>query len=354
MSTWENGKLLFVNAKNLIDMNQDEMKKEDMFSHNIRGDEGGKKSVIKSIVETIKKNNSKLMLGNNGFTIICEKVNIRDDIGEFELINAIIVNGGQTLRTLCRYRGILKDDIGIECKIIECGKEGMIYLDNIAKISNSHIAIKNKELNSNLKKYYSLNKILNSDIINKRFRKELIHKIGQVPKGAYITKQEVYMLEIVFKHCICEFEAMSREVEIINEANAKEIIVLDELKKFLVSEGKKELSRYRELKEKYTAKRLDHQIYYLSNVILYNKGIIDSPKKREEFIEDIYIKLVNGKNMKEIIGEKMVGFIMTTISLYMNYRLEKKENNDKFRRGLNSDEKKIFFEYMKQIERIFK
>lgn len=58
--------------------------------------------------------------------------------------------------------------------------------------------------------------------------------------------------------------------------------------------------------------------------------------------------------MKEIIGEKMVGFIMTTISLYMNYRLEKKENNDKFRRGLNSDEKKIFLEYMHQIERVFK
>ena len=353
MSSCENGRLLFVNAKKLVDLNEEEMKKEDMFSHNIRGDEGINKNVIKSIIETIKEKNYKLMLGNNGLTIVCEKININHDKEKFELINAIVVNGGQTLRTLNRCKDKLTDDIVIACKFIECGEEGVTYLDNIAKISNNHIAIKNKELNSNIKKYYSLNKTLNSDIIDEAFRKELVHKIGQIPKGAYITKQEVYMLENVFKNCTYEFELMKKEIDIINETNTKEIIVLYELKKFLVDQIKNsQLDRYEELKQKYTEKRLNYQIYYLANLILHNKKIIDNPEKREKFIEEAYKKLVFRKDMNEIIGEKIVTLIISTINLYMNYRLNQKESNDKFRRGLNSDEEKTFFQYMNEVERI--
>ena len=353
MSKWKNGRLLFVNAKKLINMNRKEIEKEYMFSHNIRGYEGEKKSVIKSINKTIEENNSKLMLANNGITIACQKININNHTKKFELTNAVVVNGGQTLRTLKRCEQVLGDDIAIACKIIEYGEEGAEYLDNIAKISNNHITIKNKELNSNLKKYYILNEILKSDVIDKKFRKQLIHKIGQVPKGACITKQEVYMLENAFKHSKYEFEAMKQEVKIISETNAKEIIVLCELKEFLVNQMKSKYSnRYEELKQRYTEKRVNYQIYYLGNLILHKKERINNSEKREKFIEEAYEKLTSGEDMSKIIGEKESTLIISTINLYMKYRLNKNENNDKFRSGLNSYEKEIFFEYMNEVELI--
>ena len=56
--------------------------------------------------------------------------------------------------------------------------------------------------------------------------------------------------------------------------------------------------------------------------------------------------------MSKIIGEKESTLIISTINLYMKYRLNKNENNDKFRSGLNSYEKEIFFEYMNEVELI--
>ena len=118
-----------------------------IFYLNIREDLG-KNRVNNGMLKDI--NNSRLdyfWCLNNGLTIVCDKFNKKTTGSAYSILNPIIINGQQTLRTLNSCQNKIKDDHYILCKIITTSD--INFIEKITETSNSQTHIEYRDLKSN-------------------------------------------------------------------------------------------------------------------------------------------------------------------------------------------------------------
>ncbi|HEL0582112.1 AIPR family protein [Streptococcus equi] len=135
----------YINASDYLEIlmdNEGELRKS-LFYDNVR-DYQGRNTVNSKIEETLmSSDSSKMVLLNNGITIIAEKLQVRGK--EIVITNFQVVNGYQTSYTLFENREeIHGKDITVPVKIIYTTNEDLI--NEIIIANNSQTAVKEEEL----------------------------------------------------------------------------------------------------------------------------------------------------------------------------------------------------------------
>ena len=141
----ENANVALVRTKDLLKIYEE--KGDLIFYLNIREDLG-MNQVNKGLLKDINGSFSDYFWClNNGLTIVCDKFDRKINSPTYSILNPIIINGQQTLRTLNFCRRSIKKDHYVLCKIITTSD--INFIEKITETSNSQTEIKYQDLKSN-------------------------------------------------------------------------------------------------------------------------------------------------------------------------------------------------------------
>ncbi|WP_373713043.1 AIPR family protein [Streptococcus sp.] len=308
----------YVNAGDYLDIlidDEGELRKS-LFYDNVR-DYQGKNSVNSKIEETLtSSDNSKMVLLNNGITIIAEKLQVRGK--EIIITNFQIVNGYQTSYTLFENRDKIKEkDITVPVKIIYTTDEDLV--NEIIIANNSQTAVKEEELISltkfqkelemfyeSLEKderrlYYERRSKQYSN--DKTIEKTRIVTIGEQLKSfsaMYLDDAHMasrYYGRLKKKNSQTVFDKQNPEIMFYTSSYALYLI------EYMVRNGG--ISRqYRKFKY--------HILMLLRIYITQDEQIPKTKKKKETMCEDI-LKILNDKKKVDEVFKKLLSIIDETV-----------------------------------------
>lgn len=102
---------------------------------------------------------------NNGLTIVCDKFDREVNSSEYSIINPVVINGQQTLRTLSKEK--INNTHYILCKIVVTSN--IEFIEKITETTNSQTEIKQQDLKSNHPLLMALEELFKiNDLIFKR------------------------------------------------------------------------------------------------------------------------------------------------------------------------------------------
>lgn len=177
----ENVNVALVKTKDLLKIYEE---KDDLiFYLNIRDDLGLNKVNKGLRKEIVGDFSNYFWCLNNGLTIVCDKFDRKINDPAYSILNPIIVNGQQTLRTLFLSRTDIKKDHYILCKIITTSD--INFIEKITETSNSQTEIKYQDLKSNHTLLLCLEELFK---INGLILKRKKGKRGKILPLSYSTK----------------------------------------------------------------------------------------------------------------------------------------------------------------------
>lgn len=119
-----------------------------LFQQNVRlalGSTKVNKAIKKSILDPSE--HVKFQLYHNGITIICDSAKHEND--KITINNYVVVNGAQSISTLCNQRKNITEDLKIITKIVKLNTKDVGLVKKITTNSNNQNAIKPRDLQSN-------------------------------------------------------------------------------------------------------------------------------------------------------------------------------------------------------------
>ncbi|MFA5132075.1 MAG: AIPR family protein [Candidatus Paceibacterota bacterium] len=139
-----------VDAEELVRLVEEN--RDDLFERNVRGYLGSNKNLNKNIIQTASgKDSPYFVYMNNGVTMTCERFTHAPTTSSplLEIINAQIVNGQQTVRSLHEASQMrdLKSDVKVLVRIVETTNSDL--LDQIIEATNSQTKVTSRDLHSN-------------------------------------------------------------------------------------------------------------------------------------------------------------------------------------------------------------
>lgn len=173
----------------------------------------GKTRINREIAKTLQTSSEhdRFFLYNNGITIICESIKLKDE--ELEIENYAVVNGCQTVLTLYENRNTFDDSIKVLVKIIRTGAD-QVLSERITYYNNNQNAISPRDLKSRDKVQQDIQKQFFDYFSNK-----ILYNIkrGEVEQGYGIVIRNDFTAQLIASFVLKEPYTAHQKTQIFTE-----------------------------------------------------------------------------------------------------------------------------------------